>query len=151
MNRSEAAEFTVMCMVYDGEGNLLVQDRASPQWPGIAFPGGHVEPGEAFSDAVVREVREETGLTVSRLHLCGVKQFQTDSGERYVVLLYKTDCFCGTLADSDEGRVFWVPRARLHEYALSTDFARLLDVFEDDALNEFFYARTDAGWEIRLL
>ena len=59
MGRSEAAEFTVMCMVYDGSGNILVQERLNPDWPGITFPGGHVERGEAFADAVTREVLDE--------------------------------------------------------------------------------------------
>ena len=48
MSRSEQAIFTNMCMVYDGAGNILVQDRLDPNWPGIIFPGGHVEPGESF-------------------------------------------------------------------------------------------------------
>ena len=42
MSRTEPAEFTVMCMVEDGRGNVLVQDRADKNWPGIVFPGGHV-------------------------------------------------------------------------------------------------------------
>ena len=47
-DRTEKAEFTNMCMVTDGQGRLLVQDRVNPDWPGITFPGGHVEPGESF-------------------------------------------------------------------------------------------------------
>ena len=62
-----------MCMIYDDAGNVLVQDRLNPNWPGITFPGGHVEVGEPFTDAVIREVREETGLTVSKLQMCGIK------------------------------------------------------------------------------
>lgn len=49
MARTENAIFTNMCMVYDGRGNILVQDRKDPGWPGLTFPGGHVEPGEAFT------------------------------------------------------------------------------------------------------
>ena len=63
MSRSEPAVFTNMCMISDGNGNILVQDRRNPDWPGITFPGGHVEPGEAFTASVIREVLEETGLT----------------------------------------------------------------------------------------
>ena len=78
MSRSEMAEFTNLCMVSDGNGNILVQDRKNPDWPGITFPGGHVEPGESFTDSVIREVFEETGLTIENPVLCGVKQFQSD-------------------------------------------------------------------------
>ena len=44
MSREERAEFTNMCMITDGAGNVLVLDRQNPDWPGVTFPGGHVEP-----------------------------------------------------------------------------------------------------------
>ena len=50
MGNIEKAELTVMCMICDGT-KILVQDRVNKDWPGVTFPGGHVEPGEAFTDA----------------------------------------------------------------------------------------------------
>ncbi|MFZ1781122.1 MAG: 8-oxo-dGTP diphosphatase, partial [Enterococcus aquimarinus] len=97
MARSEAAVFTNMCMVYNEQGQILVQDRKKQDWPGITFPGGHVEKGESFVGSVIREVKEETGLTIQSPQLCGVKQFQDKQGARYVVMLYKTNHFSGTL------------------------------------------------------
>lgn len=73
MNRFEKVIFTNMCMVYDENGYVLVQDRTDSCWLGIAFPGGHVESRESFTDAVIREVLEETGLYISCPQLCGVK------------------------------------------------------------------------------
>ena len=64
MSRSESAIFTNLCMVSDGNGNVLVQDRRNPDWPGVPFPGGHVEPEEAFTASVIREVLEEPGLPI---------------------------------------------------------------------------------------
>ena len=148
MSRSEPAIFTNMCMISDGRGNVLVQDRRNPDWPGITFPGGHVEPGEAFTDSVVREVFEETGLTIEDPILCGTKQFQTHQNERYVVFLYKASRFHGELQSSDEGRVFWVPREKLPAYPLVPDFLDMVRVFETDTLNEFFYTK---DWGVRLL
>ena len=49
MNRRETVEFVNMCMIYDGE-KVLVQERVKSDWPGITFPGGHVERGESFTD-----------------------------------------------------------------------------------------------------
>lgn len=45
MGRKETVELTNMCMVEDGKGNVLVQNRLDPNWPGIVYPGGHVEAG----------------------------------------------------------------------------------------------------------
>ena len=148
MSRSESAIFTNMCMISDGSGNVLVQDRRNPDGPGITFPGGHVEKGEAFTDSVVREVFEETGLTIENPQLCGLKQFQTREGERYVVFLYRADRFHGTLRSSRKGEVFWIPREKLPEYPLVPDFSDMVRVFEEPGLNEFFYTN---DWGVRLL
>ena len=71
-----------MVMVYDGD-SVVVLDRKK-SWPGLTFPGGHVEPGESFYDSAVREVREETGLTVEDLVPCGVVHWASKDGKRYI-------------------------------------------------------------------
>lgn len=139
MSRSEKVILTNMCMIYDNNGRILVQDRASSRWPGIAFPGGHIDKEESFSRSVIREVYEETGLTIKSPVLCGVKQFQTKEGERYVVLLYKTNRFEGELKSSDEGEVFWIKRENLANYQLANDFEQMLHVFESDEISELYY------------
>lgn len=136
----------------DGNGNLLMEDRNDPSWPGICFPGGHVEPGEAFTAAAIRETREETGLTIENPTLCGVKQFPAKGNARYVVFFYKADRYTGDLQSSDEGEVFWLPRQQLSEYRLVEDFMDMLKVFESDTLNEFQYYQENSGeWGLRLL
>ena len=151
MSRAEQAIFTNLCMVYDHSGNILVQDRKDPSWPGLCFPGGHVEPGESFVESVIREVWEETGLSIETPKLCGTKQFQTKKGERYVVFFYKTDRFSGALKSSDEGEVFWIPRTDLHKYTLCDDFPDMVRVFEEDDLSEFFYYTENGDWKLKLL
>ena len=151
MARSESAIFTNLCMVYDHAGNILVEDRKDPDWPGLCFPGGHVEPGESFVEAVIREVWEETGLTIQNPKLCGTKQFQTNNGERYVVFFYKTDSYCGELKSSDEGEVFWISKDTLGQYTLCSDFESMLRVFESDDLNEFYYYKENGDWKLKLL
>ena len=153
MAHSEKVIITNLCMVYDGEGRILVQDRVDPSWPGLCFPGGHVEPEESFVDAVIREVWEETGLTIENPKLCGTKQFQTKNGERYVVFFYKTNRFSGQLRSSREGEVFWIPRNTLHRYTLCDDFESMIRVFESDELSEFYYYKEEenGGWKLKLL
>ena len=72
MARTETVEFTNMCTICDGS-RVVVIDRKKRDWPGITFPGGHIEPGESFADAVIREVLEETGLHICSPQLCGIK------------------------------------------------------------------------------
>ena len=130
---------TNMCMIEDGAGNVVVQER-KVKWPGYALPGGHVEHGESFTDAVIREIHEETGLTIRRPRLCGVKDWTRDSGERYIVLLYKTSDYSGTLTSSDEGEVRWVPLAELPSMPLSSSMGEMLKVFLDDDISEMYWA-----------
>lgn len=146
MRRTENTIFANMCMVYDGEGNVLVQNRLNPDWPGIVFPGGHVEAGESFYDAAVREVFEETGLTVSELQMCGIKDWFRDDGTRYVVLLYKTDKFEGELTSSDEGEVMWIPLAKMHDMKTAGSMKTMLKVFLEDNLTEQFFYKEDGKW-----
>ena len=152
MSRSEQAIFTNLCLIYDEKGNILLQDRKDSSWPGVCFPGGHVEPEESFVEAVIREVWEETGLKIENPRLCGTKQFQTGKGERYVVFLYKTNRFSGTLRSSEEGDVFWVSRSDLGKYRLVPDFASMLKIFDEDSLSEFYYYTEENGdWGLKLL
>lgn len=137
--------FTTLCMVEDENKNVLVQERLEGSWVGIAFPGGHVEAGESFVQSVVREVFEETGYTIENPKLCGIKQFPTDDGARYVILLFKTNRFHGELQSSDEGRAFWVRYEKLNEYDLAVDMLEMLQLFEDDTKSEFYYYKDETN------
>ncbi|MFU0801092.1 MAG: ADP-ribose pyrophosphatase [Xylanivirga thermophila] len=151
MSKCEKAIVTVLCMVYD-DNKILLQDRVKKDWRGLTFPGGHVEKEESFVQAVIREIYEETGLIIREPKLCGVKQFQTDEDERYIVLLFKTDKFEGTLISSDEGEMKWIDRNSLNDCTLVNDFMDLLKVFDSDCYSEFMYERNKSGddWLIRL-
>ena len=147
MARTEECEITTMCMVYDGNGNILVQDRKNHGWTGVTFPGGHVEKGESFVHAAIREVKEETGLDVTDLKLCGIKQFPCGKEHyRYIVFFYKTCSFKGELKSSDEGEIFWIKREDLNKYRLADGFEGMLEIFEDDNISENYWYVEDGKW-----
>ena len=140
MRNYEKITLTNMCMIYDGHGNVLVQDKISKSWGGICFPGGHVEIGESFHDSVIREVYEETGLKIKDPRLCGIKQF-CDGDERYIVFLYRTDSYSGEIQSSKEGRIFWLSRSDLEKSKLAPRFMDMLKVFENTEIDELYYIR----------
>ena len=144
MARMEEVELTNMCMVCDGKGYVLVQNKKGDRtWHGWNFPGGHVEQGEFVTPSVIREVREETGLTIENPKLCGIKEFQKEQdGKRFIVFLYAASRFSGELRASDEGDVFWYPLSELkRSKELADGFSEMLPVFTSDEISEVFYTK----------
>ncbi len=136
MSRAESVILTNMVMVYNDHGEILVQQKVDDDWTGLCFPGGHVEKEESFVQSAIREIKEETGLNISKPQLCGIKQFYTDNGERYIVLLFKTNQFSGEIVSSDEGEVFWIRPEKLSEYRLAVSFMEMYKVFTSDDISE---------------
>lgn len=147
-HRTENVELTVLCLLQDGN-RLLLQNSPKENWKGYTFPGGHVEPGESFVDAVVREMKEETGLTVLNPRVVGIKQFPIENG-RYIVLLFKATEYSGELVSSDEGAMEWIDIDKLSELNVVEDFFDHLKVINDPDLNEFQYTIENGQWIIHL-
>lgn len=150
MKRTERCILTNICLVYDGD-RVLVVDRKKKDWPGLTFPGGHVEKNENFNDSVIREVKEETGLLIKNPILCGIEEFKTKNEDRYLMLYYKTNKFSGKIKSSKEGKVFWIKRKDLSKYKLSLDLKRILKVMESDELSEIIYFEKDGKWKSKIV
>ncbi|MDR2977005.1 MAG: 8-oxo-dGTP diphosphatase [Streptococcaceae bacterium] len=145
----EQVEMTNMCAIIDqSTGKVLVQNRVK-SWPGIAFPGGHVEKGEAIALSTIREIKEETGLTVKNLKLCGIKDwFEPDLDRRYLVFLYRTNDFSGELIEeSEEGRVFWTNIDELPKLNLASSFLEMSQLMLEDNFTEFIYEIDGDTWK----
>lgn len=142
--RTECVELTVLCLIHKN-GKYLLQDRLKKDWKGYTLPGGHIEPGESIVDAVIREMQEETGLTIRHPHLCGVKQFPLEKG-RYIVFLFETEEFEGDLRSSEEGTMHWIEEKELSKVNLVEDFGDLIEVMLNDELTEFQYVIDDGEW-----
>ena len=144
MDRTERVELAVLCLIKDGD-RVLLQSRVKKDWQGYTLPGGHVEPGESFVDAVVREMKEETGLTIEKPKLVGIKQFPIEGG-RYIVLLFEATQFTGEIVSSEEGEMTWIDRGELANIPAVDDLTELLKVFDDPELTEFQYVVDGENW-----
>lgn len=153
MGNTFKAELTNMVMVYDKDTRRAVVQNRVKYWKGISFPGGHVEKGESFIDSAKREVFEETGLKVDNLKLCGIIDWcHRKSGERYMVMLYKTDTYSGELiGETEEGKVFWADIDEIPKMELSRDFENYLKVFIDDDKQEFFGLHDKKSKDVSIL
>ena len=143
-----------MCMIEDkATGRVLVQHRlpkATNPWHGLTFPGGHVEAGESITASTVREIREETGLTVSGLRLCGVVEWETigkrvegspaevADDSKYIVFMYRTNTFKGTLKSSAEGKMEWMTLDEMRKGDLAPFMAQYLRVLLEDGVPQAY-------------
>ena len=126
----QRCELTNMCLIRDEVGRVLLQLRTKKDWPGWTLPGGHIEPGEDFREAVIREVREETGLTILNPKLAGVMEFHRTrpDQDRYLVFIYQADKFTGTLSSTSEGRVEFKRYDDVDPAAWAPDMEEIMEV-----------------------
>lgn len=141
MNRKTPVELTNMCMIYDDQGNVLVEEKLVHNSKGLIFPGGHIESNESVAEFMIREIKEETGLTISDLQFCGIKDWIEFDGSRYMVFLYKTNTYSGKIQSSSEGEIFWMPLEELKEKETLWHLDKMLEIFCDNRVTELYFDR----------
>ncbi len=147
MGRKQEVTMTNMCVIYKDDEVLVLDKVNDDVIKGITFPGGHIEKNESIADSVIREIYEETGLTISQPILCGIKDWVNDDGSRYILFFYKTDKFEGELKSSHEGKVFWMKRSELLKSNLAFDTDKNLEIIENDIFSELFYYKEKEEWK----
>ena len=141
-NYIDQACFMNMCMICDNAGNVLALDKVNDSYTGTTFPGGHVEPGELFFQSMIREVWEETGLTIENPEFRGLYHWHKD-GVHHVITLYRAYTFCGELESSEEGRVYWISLEELKAKKLASGMEYVLEMMESETIKEC-YVRLEA-------
>lgn len=151
MEKTEKVVLTNICLIYKDD-KILVQERTKKDWPGLTFPGGHVKKNENFYESVIREVKEETGLTLLKPILCGVEEFKKlNKEDRHLILYYKCNKFKGKLKSSKEGKVFWITRDEFKKANLSLDLDRMLKIMEDENLSELIYTKKNGKYTSKIV
>ncbi len=144
MARTQPVELVTMVMVTDPQtGDVLVEDKVNVPWKtGHSFPGGHVEVGESCAAAAMREVFEETGLSLKTVDFCGTCEwFSADRQQRKLGLLYRGDQFTGEIKASEEGPIYWLAPQELTAENSAESLLTLLRVFQGEVP-----AVTSAEW-----
>ena len=108
---------TTLCYIEKNDSYLMLHrivkknDINKDKWIGV---GGHFEHGESPEDCLFREVKEETGLTLTSFRFCGIVTFLSDMGTSKeaweYMCLYHADGFEGELKECDEGTLEWVKK-----------------------------------------
>ncbi|MCC8140675.1 MAG: 8-oxo-dGTP diphosphatase [Lachnospiraceae bacterium] len=112
--KKEKSPLTTLCYI-ERDGRYLMLHRVKKEhdvnegkWIGV---GGHFEEGESPEECLLREVREETGLTLVSWRFRGIVTFTADNAPTEYMCLYTADAFVGELAaDCAEGVLRWVPK-----------------------------------------
>ncbi|MGX7060522.1 8-oxo-dGTP diphosphatase [Leuconostoc carnosum] len=150
MARTTPIEFTNMIMIENPVTHeILVEDRKDPAWPGVTFPGGHIEAGETVVASAIREVQEETGLIIEKPKLVGLKEWPIADGARYIVMLFKATQYHGTVHSGREGDIFWTTRDKLKNMVTPRTFMEMLPVFDQPEVNELALSdKQDGQWTL---
>lgn len=134
-HRIEKVIFMNMCMLEDSEGNVLALDKVNDSYTGTTFPGGHVEEGETFTESIIREMREETGLTIKNPKLTGIYHWMVGD-IRNIGYLYKANEFEGELISSEEGNVYWISGEEFLKKPLAPGMQQVWQMMHDENANE---------------
>lgn len=125
---------STLCYIENDRGEYLMLHRVKKKndvnhdkWIGV---GGKFEEGESPEECLLREVREETGLTLTRFRFRAVVTFLAEGYEPEYMHLFTADRYTGTMIDCDEGNLEWVPKSKVQDlpiWAGDKIFFRLME------------------------
>jgi 8-oxo-dGTP diphosphatase len=95
--------------------NKKANDIHQGKWNGL---GGKFEPGETPEECVIREIQEESGLSIQKPKLCGLLMFPNFMRNDWYVFVFTANEFTGELIDSPEGNLEWIADEKIRELNL---------------------------------
>ena len=130
-------------MIYDMKSDSVLLQNRTKKWKGGCFPGGHLEDGETINASAVREIFEETGLTVKNLVPCGYVHWNKAPDRNEIIFCYRTSDFSGELKQCEEGENYWVKREELLSQPLTRWFRDQLPIFFGSGYIEFSHVHSE--------
>ena len=127
---------TTLCYIQKDNKYLMLHrtkkknDINKDKWIGI---GGKFEPEESPDQCLLREAKEETGLTLTSFHYRGIVHFRSDEYEAEDMHLYTADGFEGRLTECNEGVLEWIDRDKLYELTMWEGDKLFLGLISTDA------------------
>ncbi len=115
------SNLTTLCYMENNDSWLMMHrtkkehDINKDKWIGV---GGHFEPGESPDQCLLREVAEETGLTLSSYRLRGIITFSTDTFPTEYMFLYTATTDATKFSPCNEGELVWVPKKNVYSLNL---------------------------------
>ena len=138
MDRSQKVILTCMCQI-SNDDKILILHKVNNSYTGVTFPGGHIEETESLTNAIIREVYEETGLTIKNPVMCGIYDWIQDDGMRYFVFLYRASEFTGELHSSNEGEVEWIKKTDFLSQPLAHGMEAVFEIINSEHVSECFF------------
>lgn len=133
------SNLTTLCYIEKEDAYLMMhrvkkeKDINKDKWIGV---GGHFEADESPEECLLREVKEETGLSLTAWKLRGIVTFICDRWQTEYMFLYTADGFTGEMTECDEGNLEWVPKAKIYDLPIWEGDKIFFKLLEDT--KEFF-------------
>ncbi len=158
------SQLTTLCYIEKGNQYLMLHriskenDINKDKWIGI---GGHFEGDESPEECLLREAKEETGLTLTSYRFRGIVTFCSEGYQTEYMCLYTADAFSGTLKECDEGKLEWVDKDKIYDLNLWDGDELFFDLLEKETgffslklcyrADGFWYRAVLDGKELELL
>lgn len=129
------SNLTTLCYIEKDEAYLMLhrtkkeKDINKDKWIGI---GGHFEQNESPEECLLREVHEETGLTLHSWKFRGIITFMSNHCPTEYMCLYTSDDFSGTLCECDEGTLEWIPKDKISFLPIWTGDKIFFNLLEEE-------------------
>lgn len=127
---------TTLCYIEKDNQYLMLhriskdKDINKDKWIGV---GGHFEENESPEECLLREVKEETGLTLTSYRFRGIVTFLSDRWQTEYMCLYTADGFEGEMTECEEGVLTWVPKSEIEKLTLWQGDKIFFKLLQDDA------------------